>query len=111
MDSLFLLGFVGAAIAAVFAYMQTKKVMSYSEGTERMAKLAASIREGANAYLKQQYTTVGKVFVFVFIILLAIAFGSGGESFVVKLFTFIAAHQQKKYHGGRNEYYRREYKI
>ena len=79
MDSLFLLGFVGAAIAAVFAYMQTKKVMSYSEGTDRMAKLAASIREGANAYLKQQYTTVGKVFVFVFIILLAIAFGSGGK--------------------------------
>ena len=79
MDSLFLLGFVGAAIAAVFAYMQTKKVMSYSEGSDRMAKLAASIREGANAYLKQQYTTVGKVFVVVFIILLAIAFGSGGK--------------------------------
>ena len=79
MDSLFLLGFVGAAIAAVFAYMQTKKVMSYSEGTDRMAKLAASIREGANAYLKQQYTTVGKVFVVVFIILLAMAFGTGGK--------------------------------
>jgi len=79
MDSLFLLGFVGAAIAAIFAYMQTKKVMSYSEGSDRMAKLAASIREGANAYLKQQYTTVGKVFVVVFIILLAIAFGSGGK--------------------------------
>ena len=79
MDSLFLLGFVGAAIAAVFAYMQTKKVMSYSEGTDRMAKLAASIRAGANAYLKQQYTTVGKVFVVVFIILLAMAFGTGGK--------------------------------
>ena len=79
MDSLFLLGFIGAAIAGIFAYMQTKKVMSYSEGSDRMAKLAASIREGANAYLKQQYTTVGKAFVVVFIILLAMAFGTGGK--------------------------------
>ena len=52
---------------------------SYSEGSERMQKIAASIRSGANAYLKQQYTTVFKVFVVVFIILLAIAFGSGGK--------------------------------
>ena len=44
-----------------------------------MQKIAASIRSGANAYLKQQYTTVFKVFVVVFIILLAIAFGSGGK--------------------------------
>ena len=49
MENLFWIGFVGAAIAAVFAWMQTKKVMSYSEGTERMQKLAAAIREGANA--------------------------------------------------------------
>ena len=79
MENLFWIGFVGAAIAAVFAWMQTKKVMSYSEGTERMQKLAAAIREGANAYLKQQYTTVFKVFVVVFVILLIMAFATGGR--------------------------------
>ena len=79
MDNLFWIGFVGAAIAAVFAWTQTKKVMSYSEGTDRMKKLAAAIREGANAYLKQQYSTVLKVFAVVFVVLLIMAFGSGGK--------------------------------
>ena len=79
MEHLFWIGFVGFIVAGLFAVTQAKKVLSYSEGTERMQKLAASIREGANAYLKQQYKTVFKVFVVVFIILLAIAFGSGGE--------------------------------
>ena len=79
MENLFWIGFVGALIAALFAWMQAKRVLSYSEGSERMQKIAASIRSGANAYLKQQYTTVFKVFVVVFIILLVIAFGSGGK--------------------------------
>ena len=79
MTNLFWIGFLGAAIAGIFAWSQVKKVMSYSDGTARMQKIAASIREGANAYLKQQYSTVFKVFVVVFIILLAMAFGSGGK--------------------------------
>ena len=79
MEHLFWIGFVGFVVAGLFAIMQAKKVMSYSEGTERMQKLAAAIREGANAYLKQQYKTVFKVFVVVFVVLLAIAFGSGGQ--------------------------------
>ena len=52
MENLFWIGFVGALIAGLFAVMQAKKVMTYSEGTDRMKKIAASIREGANAYLK-----------------------------------------------------------
>jgi K(+)-stimulated pyrophosphate-energized sodium pump len=74
-----LLGFVGAAIALIFALMQRSKVMKASEGTEKMQKIAASIREGANAYLKHQYTTVAKVFAVVFVLLLIIAFASGGN--------------------------------
>ena len=53
--------------------------MKASEGDEKMVKIAAAIRSGANAYLKRQYTTVGKVFAVVFVILLAIAFLSGGK--------------------------------
>ena len=79
MDKLFWIGFVGAVVAGLFAVLQAKKVMGYSEGTERMQKLASSIREGANAYLKRQYTTVLKVFAIVFVVLLVIAFASGGK--------------------------------
>ena len=75
MANLMLVGFVGAAIALIFALYQRGKVMQYSEGTDKMQKIAASIREGANAYLKHQYTTVAKVFIVVFIILLILAFG------------------------------------
>ncbi|MBP3508327.1 sodium-translocating pyrophosphatase [Oscillibacter sp.] len=79
MENLFWIGFIGAIVAGLFAVMQAKKVMSYSEGTERMKKIAANIRSGANAYLKQQYTTVFKVFVVVFIALLVMAFATGGK--------------------------------
>ena len=79
MENLFWIGFIGAIVAGLFAVMQARKVMAYSEGTERMRKIAANIRAGANAYLKQQYTTVFKVFVVVFVILLVLAFATGGQ--------------------------------
>ena len=78
MENMFWIGFAGALIAGIFALMQAKQVMTYSEGTERMQKLAQAIREGANAYLKQQYSTVFKVFVVVFVALLAMAFATDG---------------------------------
>lgn len=79
MDKYFSIGFIGFALAIVFAIIQARKVMSYSEGTEKMQKIAASIREGANAYLKHQYATVSKVFAVVFVILLVMAFATGGN--------------------------------
>jgi len=79
MENLFWLGFLGFLLAAGFAFLQAKKVLAYSEGTERMQKIAASIREGANAYLKQQYNTVFKVFLAVFIVLLVMAFATDGK--------------------------------
>ena len=78
-ENYFWVGIVGAVLAIVFAYAQSRKVMTFSEGDDTMKKIAASIRQGANAYLQRQYTTVAKVFVVVFIVLLAIAFGSNGE--------------------------------
>ena len=79
MDNLFWIGFVGAALALIFAYLQKCKVMKCSEGDEKMVKIASSIRAGANAYLKQQYSTVAKVFAVVFVILLIISFASKGQ--------------------------------
>ncbi len=72
-ENLFWLGLIGALIALIFAVAQARKVLKFSEGTELMQKLAASIRKGANAYLKRQYTTVAKIFIVVFVILLILA--------------------------------------
>ncbi len=79
MENLFWIGFIGALLAGIFAAIQAKKVLSYSEGNEKMKKIAANIRAGANAYLRQQYTTVFKVFIVVFVILLVLAFATSGE--------------------------------
>ena len=79
MTSLFWIGFVGAALAGIYALLQARKVMTFSEGTERMKQIAGAIREGANAYLQRQYKTVLPVFAAVFVILMVIAFASGGD--------------------------------
>ena len=73
MQNYFFIGLVGAFAALLFALIQRKKVMAFSEGNGQMKKIASAIREGANAYLKHQYTTVAKVFVVVFILLLIMA--------------------------------------
>ncbi|MBQ9617820.1 MAG: sodium-translocating pyrophosphatase [Oscillibacter sp.] len=75
----FWIGFLGAAMAGLFALRQARRVLACPEGSERMRKIAESIRAGANAYLGQQYTTVFRVFVAVFLILLLLAFGSDGR--------------------------------
>jgi len=73
-DHLFWLGYVGAAAALIFVVFQAKKVFSFSEGTEKMIKIAAAIRAGANAYLKRQYRTVAIFFAVMFVVLLALSF-------------------------------------
>ena len=74
MRDLFWIGLVGALAALMFAWLQRKKVLAFSEGTDTMKKIATAIREGANAYLKHQYITVAKVFLVVFFALLALAY-------------------------------------
>ena len=54
--------FVGSVIALLFAFFTGKRVLSFDEGTPLMSKISRSIREGANAYLRRQYTVVGIFF-------------------------------------------------
>ena len=83
MSNMFWIGIVGALAALFFAVFQRKKVMSFSEGNDTMKKIAAAIREGANAYLKHQYVTVSKVFAIVFVILLGMAFAGMLDNFFI----------------------------
>ena len=71
-ENLFWLGILGAILALLFAFAQSRKVLAYSEGSDTMQKIASAIRKGANAYLRHQYATVFKVFAVVFVILLVL---------------------------------------
>ena len=65
MTNLFYLVPVAAVVALAFAYLFFRQMMKESEGTATMKQIAQFVREGAMAYLKQQY----KVVIIVFIIL------------------------------------------
>ena len=65
--------FVGAVLAILFAFIMAKRVLKFDEGTEKMKKISASIRQGANAYLKRQYTIVSVFFGGMFVILTVMA--------------------------------------
>jgi len=73
-DTLFFLVPAGSILALLFAAYQARKVLKFPEGNEIMQKISASIRKGANAYLKRQYTGVGLFFIVMFVVLGIIAF-------------------------------------
>jgi len=62
-SKIFFLVPAAAIIALGFAYYFFKQMMKESEGTDTMKKIAQYVREGAMAYLKQQYKVVTIVFV------------------------------------------------
>ena len=73
MQDYFWIGLVGALLALLFALVQSRKVLKFSEGNETMQKIAAAIRSGANAYLKRQYKSVALFFLAMVIILAVLA--------------------------------------
>ena len=48
-------------LAIAYGIWATASVMSADAGNARMQEIAAAVREGAQAYLKRQYTTIGIV--------------------------------------------------
>lgn len=53
-----------ALIALVYAWVLGKRVFAADQGTQRMQEIAKAIRDGSNAYLRRQFTTVGILLVF-----------------------------------------------
>jgi K(+)-stimulated pyrophosphate-energized sodium pump len=62
MNSIFWLVPVSSALALFFAWFFFQQMMKESEGTDTMKKIAKHVRDGAMAYLKQQYKVVFRVF-------------------------------------------------
>jgi K(+)-stimulated pyrophosphate-energized sodium pump len=83
MQTLWLIVICGA-LAIVYAIWATRSVMSAPAGNERMQEISAAVREGAQAYLKRQYSTIGIVGIVIFVVvgyflgwLVAIGFAVG----------------------------------
>ena len=64
-----------SVIALLFAWYFFNDMMSYSEGTDLMKKIAMHVRVGAMAYLRQQYRVVSIVFVFLACFFAFLAYG------------------------------------
>ena len=66
--------FLGAMTALVQAYLFFRSMMASDEGNDRMIELAGHVRNGAQAYLTQQYKVVLILFVIIFVFLSFAAF-------------------------------------
>ena len=66
---------VASIIALVFAYNFYKGMKKEDEGTEIMRKIALHVRQGALAYLRQQYKIVSAVFIILFFFFVFLAYG------------------------------------
>lgn len=52
-------------LAVVYGFVTSRQVLGAGAGNEKMQEIAGAIQEGAQAYLKRQYTTIGFVGVIV----------------------------------------------
>jgi len=55
------LAIAAGALGVLYGAVQTAVLMKAGTGNDRMREIAAAIQEGASAYLKRQYTTIGMV--------------------------------------------------
>ncbi|MCH2495975.1 MAG: sodium-translocating pyrophosphatase [Erythrobacter sp.] len=60
MDLVFIAIVLGL-LAVVYGFVTSRQVLSSGAGNEKMQEIAAAIQEGAQAYLKRQYTTIAIV--------------------------------------------------
>jgi len=75
-----LIAFASAICALVFAWRFFKQMMAADEGTPEMIEIAGYVREGANAYLWQQYKVVAGFFVVIVALLAFAAFYMEGPT-------------------------------
>ncbi len=73
--ALWFLAPVGAVLALITAFMFYRSVVSHSEGTDEMIRIAQAVREGAYAYLGRQAKVVYAVVAALAVVLLMMAFG------------------------------------
>lgn len=81
--SVLLLVIACGAAAILYAVWATRSVLASDQGNARMQEIAAAIREGAQAYLARQYTTIAIVGAVVFIAIWYLLSASSAVGFLI----------------------------
>jgi len=63
---------LAGALSIVYGIVTTRGLLAADAGTARMQEISAAVREGAQAYLKRQYTTIAIVGVVIFVLALVL---------------------------------------
>jgi K(+)-stimulated pyrophosphate-energized sodium pump len=71
---------ISSVLALVFAYYFFRQMMAQDEGTDMMKRIAKHVRDGASAYLRQQYKIVIIVFAIITVIFAILAYGLGVQN-------------------------------
>ncbi len=79
-DLLFWLVPLSSLVALGFAFYFYKMMLKEDEGTPTMKEIAAYVRKGAMAYLKQQYKVVTIVFIILAVFFAVLAYGFGVQN-------------------------------
>ncbi len=76
---------VCAGLAVAYGLLTTRSLLALSPGNDAMRRISAAVQEGAQAYLRRQYTTIAAVGVVLFVALIflqnfsvAVGFAIGG---------------------------------
>ncbi|MEP1515056.1 MAG: sodium-translocating pyrophosphatase [Nitratireductor sp.] len=70
-------------LSVLYAIWATQSVLAADQGNERMQEIAGAIREGAQAYLNRQYTTIAIVGVVVFLLAWWLLSGAAAVGFLI----------------------------
>uniref|UniRef100_UPI0037C99282 sodium/proton-translocating pyrophosphatase n=1 Tax=Phenylobacterium sp. TaxID=1871053 RepID=UPI0037C99282 len=83
MSSVLPLVIVAGVLAVLYGILQTVLLLRASPGNARMQEIAAAIQEGAEAYLKRQYTAIGIVGAVVLVALFLLLGGYAAVGFLI----------------------------
>src|SRR6202161_2322759 len=82
---------VVALLALAVAALLVRELLAASQGTERMQEIAKAVQEGAAAYLRRQFRTLGVFVVVIFFVLLLLPADGSGVRWGRSIFFLVGA--------------------